>query len=67
MQKRIVNENAEKRLLSIAEAAQYIGQGETRTRSYMEEIGAVRKMGRRVLFDRAVIDRALDELAEQVN
>ena len=42
MNKRIVVENADKRLLSISEAAQYIGQGESRTRSYMEEIGAVR-------------------------
>ena len=62
MNKRIVVENADKRLLSISEAAQYIGQGESRTRSYMEEIGAVRRIGRGVLFDKTVIDRALDQL-----
>lgn len=62
MNKRLTIADSEKRLLSIEEAAQYIGQGINRTRTYMEEIGAVRKMGRRVLFDRNVIDAALDKL-----
>ena len=62
MKKRTIIEAAEKRMLSIEEASQYIGQGETKTRAYMEEIGAVRKIGRRVLFDKAVIDYALDQL-----
>lgn len=63
MNKRTNIENSEKRLFSLEEAAQYIGQGLNRTRTYMEEIGAVRKMGKRVLFDRCVIDEALDSLA----
>lgn len=51
---------AEKRLLTIQEASQYIGLGTRNTRSYMEEIGAVRKFGSRVLFDKNVIDQELD-------
>ena len=62
MQKRRSIEYAEKRMLSLEEAAQYIGQGAYRTRHYMDEIGASRKIGRRVVFDKNVIDRALDQL-----
>ena len=64
MNKRISIADSERRLLSIEEAAQYIGQGLNRTRSYMESIGAVRKIGRRVLFDKKVIDEALDQLCD---
>lgn len=54
----------EKRMLSIKEVCGYIGRGETKTRIYMDEIGATRKFGRRVLFDKTVIDAALDALGE---
>lgn len=53
-------EIGEKRLLSIKEAAQYIGLGTRTTRAYMDEIGATVKFGRRVCFDKNVIDAALD-------
>lgn len=50
-----------KRLLNIDEACKYIGLGKTFARKYLKEIGAERKIGRkRVLFDRAVIDAAID-------
>lgn len=52
----------EKRLLSESEARAYIGLGRNRCREYCIQIGAVRRIGRRVLYDRAVIDRALDEM-----
>ena len=52
----------EKRLFSLTEAANYIGMGKNRTRTYMDEIGATVFFGRRVLFDRKKIDLALDEL-----
>lgn len=55
---------SEKRMLSIKEVCKYIGQGETKTRIYMDVIGATRKFGRRVLFDKTVIDAALDELGK---
>ena len=54
----------EKRMLSIKEVCSYIGQGETNARRYMDEIGATRKFGRRVLFDKTVIDTALDKMGE---
>ncbi len=51
-----------KRLLSESEAREYIGLGRIRCREYCEKIGAVRRIGKRVLYDRTVIDRALDEM-----
>ena len=52
---------SEKRLLTINEASQYLGLGTRTTRMLMEQIGAVRKFGSRVLFDKSVIDQELDK------
>lgn len=61
MRKRIDNGTlAEKRLLSIGEVCTYIGVGQAQARRYMDEIGAVKKFGRRVLFDKKIIDSALN-------
>ena len=49
----------EKRLLHIQDVGRYIGTGQKQARRYMEEIGAVRRFGRRVLFDKVVIDSAI--------
>ena len=57
-----VQSTDEKRLFSLQEAANYIGMGRNRTRTYMDSIGATVYMGRRVLFDRKKIDIALDTL-----
>lgn len=54
---------SDKRMLSWSEASGYVGLGRTRTREFCEQIGAVRKIGRRILFDRYAIDRALDKQA----
>lgn len=51
-----------KRMLSIKEAAAYCGLGINRTREWMDVIGATRHFGARVLFDRNVIDAALDAM-----
>lgn len=48
------------RLLSLTEAQLYCGLGKNSTRKWCEEIGAVRKIGSRVLFDRNVIDNAIN-------
>ena len=40
----------------------YTGIGQTRARQYMDKIGATKQFGRRVLFDKNVIDSALDEI-----
>lgn len=53
-----------KRMLSIKEVCAYIGMGQTRAREYMDKIGATRKFGGRVLFDKTVIDAALDKMGE---
>ncbi len=55
----------EKRLLSIGEAAAYIGLGTSRARVWLDHIKAERRLPEaptRLLYDRAVIDRALDEM-----
>ncbi len=53
-----------KRMLNVEELCAYIGMGKTTARSWAETIGCVRHIGRRVLFDRIVVDTALDNLAE---
>lgn len=58
-----VNENA--RLLSLALAASYIGIGRNNARAWLEEINAARRFGARVVYDRRVIDKALDDMAKQ--
>lgn len=53
---------ADKRLLNIEEVCTYTGQGQTRARELMDTIGATRRFGKRVLFDKKVIDAALDRM-----
>ncbi len=48
------------RLLSITELTHYTGLGRTKAREWAKEIGAVRKIGTRVLYDKHVIDATLD-------
>lgn len=48
------------RLLSITELTHYTGLGRTKAREWAKEIGAVRKIGTRALYDKHVIDAALD-------
>lgn len=63
MKKQNVTGNiADKRLLNIKEVCSYTSMGQTRARQYMEQIGATRKFGRRVLFDKKVIDNALNNM-----
>ena len=50
----------EKRLLSETEARIYCGMGRTAFRPWAQSIGALRKRGRRVLYDKKVIDKYLD-------
>ena len=58
------NNNTESRLLSLREAAAYIGQGTTKTREWLDSIGAKKKFGSRALYDRHIIDKALDNYDE---
>lgn len=51
------------RMLAADQAEQYTGMGRTTFRAWADKIGATRKFGRRVMFDKVVIDRALDAMA----
>lgn len=51
----------EKRLLSISEATVYLGIGRNSALKYLEDIGARRKIGRRILFDKNTIDEHLSK------
>lgn len=51
----------DRRLLSVREGADYAGVGLNTFRAWAEQIGAVRRIGSRVLYDRNVIDAALDD------
>lgn len=53
----------EKRMLSIDEACFYTGMGRTACRAWLDQIGAVKKIGKRVICDREVIDKALDTMS----
>ncbi len=60
------NEEAEKqitkRLFKVNEYLEYVGLGRTKGMEWANEIGAVGHIGRRAYLDRAIIDKALDEL-----
>ena len=52
------------RLFDIDTACLYLSMGKTRGREWLVSIGAVRKFGGRVLYDRNVIDAVLDTMVE---
>ena len=56
----------QKRLLSISEACVYLGLGKSAARSYLEQIGAKRTIGRRVLYDKDTIDKFLNDNPKEV-
>lgn len=51
-------------LIDTKECAEYLGVGTQRARKIAEEIGAVRWIGSRVLIDRRMIDRWIDNLGK---
>ena len=54
--------SSEKRLLDAAELCTYLGLGKTYAIEFGKRIGAEKKAGRRCLYDKMVIDHALDEM-----
>lgn len=56
--------SAGKRLLNFREMLEYTGLGRTKGATWCKEIGALRHIGTRALYDRRVIDKAIDELKE---
>lgn len=57
--------NIEKRLLSAAEMCCYIGMGRNRGIEWAKSIGSERRIFKRCLYDKEVIDRYLDAQAEE--
>lgn len=51
-----------KRLLNLEEFILYTSMGRVKGKAWAKEIGAMKHIGRRVVFDRVVIDRVLDEI-----
>ena len=50
-----------KRLLSISEASVYLGLGRNSALKFLAEIGAKHQIGRRILFDKTIIDNYLSK------
>lgn len=65
MRARIINTTSgESRLMDTDELRVYLNLGRNNAMKLGEEIGARRKIGKRVLWDRVVVDKYLDSLAE---
>lgn len=64
MNKRTEGTSDSVRMLSRREGAAYCGIGTTRFTEWARSVGAERKFGSRVLFDKVVLDAALDALTE---
>jgi len=56
----------EKRLLDANEVCVYLSLGRNRGVEFAKAIGSERKIGRRRLYDKVIIDRYLDAQAEEV-
>lgn len=56
-----MNNNMEVRLLNADELCTYIGMGKAKGVEQGKKIGASVRIGRRLLFDKNIIDKAIDE------
>lgn len=59
-------EKYEPRLMNAKEVCLYLNLGLNRGVEFAKSIGAERKIGRRCLYDKAVIDRYFDKQMEEV-
>lgn len=55
----------EKRLMNIDSACQYLDMKPTKAREWLEKMGAKRKIGGKVLYDKEAIDAYVDSLASE--
>jgi predicted DNA-binding transcriptional regulator AlpA len=51
-----------KRLFNMKEFMNYTGLGESKARQWAKKIGCMRKIGRRTVFDRMIIDNHINGL-----
>lgn len=56
---------AEKRLVSAQEGADYVSMGTSFFRQWAKEIGAEKRIGRLVRYDRKIIDNAISTLGTE--
>lgn len=54
-----------KRLLSVKELMAYSGLGKSRAAAWGKEIHAEKRIGRRVFYDRRIVDRAIDSIGNE--
>lgn len=52
------------RMMDVAGLCAYISMGKTKAAEFGERVGAKRKMGKRTLYDKRIIDKALDEMVD---
>lgn len=64
MKERVNKISEERRLLGATEVCIYLGLGRNKGIEFAKSIGAERKIGRRSLYDKVVIDKALDAMTE---
>ncbi len=55
----------EVRMLDAQGLCDYLSMGKTRATEYAEKWGAKRKLGKRTLYDKKIIDKVLDELESE--
>ena len=53
----------ETRLLDVAALCVYLSMGKNRATEFGEQCGAKRKIGKRTLYDKRVLDKTLDKMA----
>lgn len=54
-----------KRMMNIEELCEYIGMGKTCTSKWAKEHGLARKIGRRTLYDKVLVDELIDGMNKE--
>ena len=61
-------ENAQfknKKLMAIGDCCEYLSMGASKTRRFLEEIGAKVRIGGNVLYDKDIIDAYIEKVQEE--
>ena len=64
MNQREKTQSNEVRMLGVDALCEYISMGKTKATEFGEKCGAKRRIGKRVLYDKRIVDKVLDELEE---
>lgn len=54
-----------KRMMNIEELCEYIGMGKTYTSKWAKKHGLARKIGRRTLYDKVLVDELIDGMNKE--